>query len=381
MAFADRSVSAPFPSRPPFGAGQPSGRFGAACAAAIQESPEHSATLPRNRFRDVSALAILAGCLFAALALATFDPADPPLAAGFPPHARATNACGYLGAAVAGAVYQWLGLGGWFALAAVAAYDLTLLRRRPLPDLPLRTAGIVAATLGVCTLLTMFLPAWVARPVWGPGGQAGAVGRLFAEGYFASTGAAIVVTAITAAGLFLACDTLVLRVAGALVAACTATLAAIAALVAHGRSRLALGTGGGAVADALPPFPGLRLRSARDDADAEDADAETDADGADDDADEDAESLPAIRVRRREKPVADDASDSPDDVEDSDDGADADAEEKAEEAEAEEPRPVVPIRSITSRRRKPEPLQMAPDPAANYELPALDLLLPAEQLH
>jgi S-DNA-T family DNA segregation ATPase FtsK/SpoIIIE len=46
----------------------------------------------------------------------------------------------------------------------------------------------------------------------------------------------------------------------------------------------------------------------------------------------------------------------------------------------EEARPVVPIKSLAQRRRKPEPITMAPDPTADYELPSLELLLPAEQL-
>jgi S-DNA-T family DNA segregation ATPase FtsK/SpoIIIE len=40
----------------------------------------------------------------------------------------------------------------------------------------------------------------------------------------------------------------------------------------------------------------------------------------------------------------------------------------------------VPIRSLSSRRRAPEPLELTPDPSADYELPALDLLLPTEHL-
>jgi hypothetical protein len=175
-------------------------------AAAVDAAAE-PAILPRNRFRDLTALALLAGCLFLIAALATFDPADPPVSYGFPPHARATNACGFLGAAAASGLYEWFGLGAWLAVAAVAGCDLMLLRRRAMPDLPLRTAGAIVAVVGACTLLAMFLPDWVSRPIWGPGGHAGGIGRHFSEGYFAKTGAAIIVTTISGAGLFLACDT------------------------------------------------------------------------------------------------------------------------------------------------------------------------------
>ena len=78
-----------------------------------------------------------------------------------------------------------------------------------------------------------------------------------------------------------------------------------------------------------------------------------------------------------EERVVEDEEDLLDDsvVESNEDAAD---EEELEPAE--EPSAVVPIKSLASRRRKPEAIQMAPDPTANYELPSLELLLPAEQL-
>jgi S-DNA-T family DNA segregation ATPase FtsK/SpoIIIE len=378
MAFVDRSVAAPFPPRPSAGSSSPAGRFGGgrAVTPVVEMLPEQAVdTLPRNRFRDLTALVLLAGCLFTVAALATFDPADPPLARSFPPHARATNACGLLGSAVASGLYEWLGLGAWLAVAAVAGYDLTLLRRRALPDLPLRTAGAIVALTGCCTLLAMFLPDWIVRPVWGPGGHAGAAGRLFAEGNFASTGAAIIVGAITAGGLFLACDALVLRgvaaagvVAAAIMAASRTAFEAIAGRLTQ-RSAVH-------EAPALrAAFPGLAGRVA--DTAAEDDEDDDDAESAAAGSDEDDDAL-QIRVKRREKPVVDDVDedDSIDEV------AAAAAEDAAEEEEADEPpQPVVPIKSLASRRRPtPAPLQMAPDPSADYELPSLELLLPAEQL-
>ena len=313
-------------------------------------------------------------------ALATFDPADPPFSHGFPPNARATNACGFLGSAVASGLYEWFGLGAWSVVAAIAGFDLMLLRRRALPDLPLRTAGGIVAVVGICTLLAMFLPDWFARPIWGPGGHAGALGRHFSEGYFAKTGAAIVVTAITAAGLFLACDTLVLRAVNGITLAAgglaTAFIAAISGLGARLATRSP--TAEDADADSLDidkPFAGLRLRTAA-------SEDEDDSDGFESKDDDESDSEPAIRVRRREKPIVaaddlnDDDVDSPDEsVDDSLDPAVADEDEAVEEAQ-----PVVPIKSLASRRRKPEAIQMAPDPTADYELPSLELLLPAEQL-
>jgi DNA segregation ATPase FtsK/SpoIIIE, S-DNA-T family len=67
-------------------------------------------------------------------------------------------------------------------------------------------------------------------------------------------------------------------------------------------------------------------------------------------------------------------------LDDSVEESDEDAADEEELEPAEEPRAAVPIKSLASRRRKPEAIQMAPDPTADYELPSLELLLPAEQL-
>ncbi len=404
MAFVDRSLAsaiaarhaaaAPSPLAGKFGPGKfPAGKFGdgrlggatrtdVAPMAMPDETNAAPAILPRNRFRDLTALALLAGCLFLVAALATFDPADPPVSYGFPPHARATNACGFLGAAVASGLYEWFGLGAWLAVAALACIDMTLLRRRAMPDLPLRTAGGIVALVGVCTLLAMFQPDWIARPIWGPGGHAGAIGRHFSEGYFAKTGAAIVVTAITGAGLFLACDTLVLRAVSGMTAALMGIISAFVAGVSHIGARIrsrscaedvSTDATDDASADIAAAFPGLRLRTA----------SNTDTDEDEDASDLEDDSEPAIRVRRREKPVVAEkiaVEDEEDLLDDSVEESDEDAVDEEELEPAEEPRPAVPIKSLASRRRKPEAIQMAPDPTADYELPSLELLLPAEQL-
>ena len=157
---------------------------GGSSAIATPLAPLPNAALAtRDRVRDLTALALLAASAFVIAALATFDPADPPLARMFPPHAWATNACGFFGSAVASSLYEIFGLGAWFVVVLIAGLDLLLLNRRVMSDLPLRTSGAVVATVGICTLLAMFLPDWVGRPIWGPGGYTGATGRLFAEAY------------------------------------------------------------------------------------------------------------------------------------------------------------------------------------------------------
>ncbi len=353
MAFADRAAARPLSAvaRP---------------APVLEVSPPAAAA--RDRVRDVVALGLLAGCVFLTAALATFDPADPPLARGFPPHVQAVNACGILGSAVAGAMYCWLGLGAWGAVALLAALDYALLRRRPLADLPVRAAGAVVATFATCTLLSLFTPDWIDRPLWGPGGRAGGLGRFFAELWFARAGATIVVTTTAAVGLFVACDTAVLRA----LAVCRATAGWIAARVDTLRERWverrrATMAVRDSAADALATtFPGLRTRlTGRHAAGAIDADD-----------DEAADDEPTIRVRRREPPVVD--------VDETEDVAEPEADDESDE-EADASAPVsghvaVPIRSLSSRRKQPEPLALSPEPQGEYELPSLDLLLPTEYL-
>jgi len=360
MATVDRAAS-PFatPART-------AARFGGSTPAA-----EPATTTPRDRVRDLTALGLLAGCAFLIVALATFHPADPPAARMFPPHARATNACGLFGSTVATGLYEAFGLGAWFVVMLALGFDVALLRRRAMPDLPLRAAGAALATAGVCTLLAMFLPDWIERPLWGPGGRVGALGRFFAEAYLARAGAAIVVSAITGAGLFLACDTVLLRIAEGLMAFARGILAACRAASTSLAARRAA-TPAAADTDVRSAFPGLRRRLAESNA--------TDEGDADDD---DEESEPTIRVRRREPPVVIDEADE-DENDASAEETVADETDEAEEADDAAPaaptRAPVPIRSLASRRKPAATLELSPDPAADYELPGLDLLLPTEHL-
>ena len=359
MAFADRAVAAPLPAS----------RFP---SRAVTSAPADVAAPARDRVRDVTALVLLAACVFLVVALASYHPADPPAASTYPPHARPANACGLIGSTVAAALAEAFGLGAWVVVAFFVGLDGALLRRKTLADLPWRAAGAVVATAAACTLLAVFLPDWIDRPLWGPGGRTGAMGRLFAEAYLARTGAAIVVTALAAAGLFIACDTLVLRgLAG--IAACAAwTAAAIATLrgrLAARRKTAAAASDDDERADVAAAFPGLRGRLTGASTDEGDDEESADDDG------------PTIRVKRRPPPAA--AVAAEEDLDDANE-VDAEADEPESDDDAEEPAAdvarAVAIRSSSSRRKAREPLAIAPDPQGDYELPGLDLLLPTEYL-
>lgn len=322
----------------------------------------------RKRVRDLAALVLLATCGFLVVALVTFDPADPPLSRGFPPNARAVNGCGLVGAVVAAGLYEAIGIGAWLAVALLVAVDVAMLRRRPLPDLPLRAVGAVVAVAAACSLLAVFLPDWAPRPLWGAGGRMGSLGRLFAEAYLAKGGAAILLTALLGGGLFLACDSVLMRV-GQMTWAGAARLgsglrggaAAAASGLRRPRSAASVSANSG-TAEIARVFPGLRHRLTQ----GGQGDREDDADEGDD-------SEPTIRVRRREPPVTDPVV------------AEAEADNKAhDEDDDDEPvapvaRPM-PIRSRATRRQAAPSLELSPDPIGDYELPSLELLLPTEYL-
>ena len=350
MATVEHAVSIPL---------FPAGRNAASLAGA-QDTP-------RNRARDLTALVLLAACSFLAVALFTFHPGDPPLSRTFPPNAPPANACGLIGSAVAAGLFEAVGLAAWFVLGLLVALDVALLARRPLPDLPLRRAGAAIAIAAACALLAVFLPDSIPRPLWGPGGRLGEVGRYLAEAYLARAGAAILLTAILLGGLFLAMDAVVTRFGRLAWAGLGTTAVAVATAASRvrlpSRANVSAAQDDEAV-DLATAFPGLRGRLTVRSADGDD----------EGDAEEDE---PAIRVRRREPPILPPASgpetDEEPEAEDmaADEADDADAQQAA----------VVPIRTRGSRRTSPAAqLELSPEPADDYELPALDLLLPTEYL-
>jgi S-DNA-T family DNA segregation ATPase FtsK/SpoIIIE len=321
----------------------------------------------RNRVRDLGALVLLATCGFLVVALTTFDPPDPPLSRGFPPNARATNSCGLVGAIAAGGLYEALGLGAWLAIGLVLATDVAMLRRRAMPDLPIRAAGAVVAVAAACALLALFLPDWAPRPLWGPGGRVGSIGRVLAETYLATTGAAILLVSLLGGGLFLACDTVLMRL-GTIAAAggtrfCASLVSGLSASAGLVRRRRSAAPATADVTEAARMFPGLRKRLAA-------AEAPDDEENNEDDDD----SEPTIRVRRREPVVAD-----PVDEETQAEEVDSD-EADDEDAPATPAARPVPIRSRASRRPTAPALELSPDPIGDYELPSLDMLLPTEYL-
>ena len=84
----------------------------------------------RNLKLDLLALALLAAVIFLAAALLSYDPADPPGKLVFPPHSQPANMCGYWGAMASRLLFEALGLGAYYLLVSLAAFDACLLMRR-----------------------------------------------------------------------------------------------------------------------------------------------------------------------------------------------------------------------------------------------------------
>ncbi|MEM1305456.1 MAG: DNA translocase FtsK 4TM domain-containing protein, partial [Planctomycetota bacterium] len=169
---------------------------------------------------DAVAIGLAAATLFGLLALGTYNRFDPPgslawLPANAPPSPDVHNVCGRAGAEVAHALLTTLGVGAWYAIASLAALAGCLLARRKIDQPATRAAGWAMSLVGVTTLASLLLPAWSPGPMVGAGGYLGAMGRSLLEANFAGTGSFLFATAVLLAGLLLATDYLLFRVAAA----------------------------------------------------------------------------------------------------------------------------------------------------------------------
>ena len=123
----------------------------------------------RNLKLDLAALGGLALSLFLAVALFTYDRADPPANLVYPPSGETQNACGWFGAWIAHTLFSSLGLGAFYVLVSLAVLDAALLRHRPVTDRGLRAIGWTLSLAGLTTLAAMALPRLGPGPAIGAG--------------------------------------------------------------------------------------------------------------------------------------------------------------------------------------------------------------------
>lgn len=132
-------------------------------------------SLIRNRAAELSGSALLIVALFVAIALASYNPADP--SANVATDAPVSNWAGYPGALTADLTMQFFGLAGLLLVLVPLAWGVKLLRKKRLPMPSIRVATLLLAIPTLAALLK-----WVEAPIkWpipqGLGGVVGAVSK------------------------------------------------------------------------------------------------------------------------------------------------------------------------------------------------------------
>ena len=102
----------------------------------------------------------------------------------YPESTYIQNACGKLGALSADIMFSLLGFGAFYLLGSLVIVDVALLRRRNIDAPAIRLAGWMISLCGVCTCLSLTLPAITPGPVMGSGGILGASFSTFLHGSF-----------------------------------------------------------------------------------------------------------------------------------------------------------------------------------------------------
>jgi S-DNA-T family DNA segregation ATPase FtsK/SpoIIIE len=160
----------------------------------------------KRRRLDLLALVLLAVNLFLAVAVFSYDPADPPSTLVYPPRAETRNACGPLGALAARVLFGAFGMAAYFVAASLATVTVLLLMRREISDAALRLGGWLLTLLGLTTSASFLLPQLGPGPVIGPGGYLGATGRGLLEAHFATAGSFILIVSVLICGVTLCAE-------------------------------------------------------------------------------------------------------------------------------------------------------------------------------
>jgi S-DNA-T family DNA segregation ATPase FtsK/SpoIIIE len=180
----------------------------------------------RNLRKDLAALVLAALVVFLAVALGSYDPADPlpaltpPLSVAWqadplvwPPNEHVHNLCGRWGALAADGLFRAVGLGAWYIVAGLGALSVALLRGWSIDTPIFRGIGCAASLAGFTALVAMLLPTWSPGPVIGPGGYVGAMGKALLSTHFATIGSLILAGSFLVGGLLLATDYLIVHFA------------------------------------------------------------------------------------------------------------------------------------------------------------------------
>lgn len=156
---------------------------------------------------DLIALALFAATLFVGLSMLSFDPGDPPGRLVHPVRDVPLNLCGELGAQLSYSLRAAFGIGAWFAVLALAAYDFRLLSRGPDDSFRQKAIGTSLMLGSLCVALHLLAPDIASGQIVGSGGYVGAWGVAAFEEHFATTGMLILLSSCFLAGLVLVADT------------------------------------------------------------------------------------------------------------------------------------------------------------------------------
>jgi S-DNA-T family DNA segregation ATPase FtsK/SpoIIIE len=171
----------------------------------------------RSLKTDLTALALLALCVFLGMSLATYNRADSADRLVYPAPETVSNACGRSGAIAADLLLQGFGVGAFYLVGSLAVLDAWLLARRPVTQPTLRAVGWGISLVSMCTLASLATN-WSFGPVIGPGGYVGAAGRGLLEMHFASAGAYILTISLLIGGMLLCTEYLLPRLFAQLLA-------------------------------------------------------------------------------------------------------------------------------------------------------------------
>ncbi len=312
---------------------------------------------------DLLALGLLALVLFLGASVLSYDVADPPSRAVYPPPAEIANLCGRSGAWAAWLMFEAFGLGAYYLLVSLVVFDALLLARRNIGHPVLRGIGWLASLVGLTALAGMALPHRSPGPIINSGGYMGAAFCGLLETYVAAVGAYIVAGSLLAAGVLVSTDYTLIRLVAWLVGRPLAGMAAVAHGVHTALHAL--------IVSAHRP---RKVAAAKDDLSLESAyqgeDVEEEEEGAFD--------VRIVRPRSEEAPAETEAPAEPDD-ETEDQGATAAGRTRDT---------IAAVLGIKKQNKSAAREQVLADiaaatgvdeEAADYELPGLDLLAPGEE--
>src|SRR5437016_1296185 len=162
---------------------------------------------------DFAAYGLLVAGLVVALSIFSHDPADPPVAAVYPPHDTAKNILGTGGAWLAQTLNETLGVAVYLLLVSWFVLIVLLFLRQSLIRWSLRLLGWLLLVPCAAIAADYFGPHFSYGPLAGGGGSLGAWLRVRLETSFQPFGAASVFGASLFLGLVLTADSILLKIA------------------------------------------------------------------------------------------------------------------------------------------------------------------------